>query len=322
MASFILPAIALFAYMTLVRQTGTPAAYAQRETQFLQSVTHPRVLVSLFMHSAASAYLYVGLFLAPMLPLLARGVQRRRAAISAAVGLIASWLYVVRYHVRMPLLGNVFHDLGLSPVLVARADLWPRAPVAAWIALTAAAAIAAAVVLYHVASRIAFKQTGPHNAACILCGSAFVAYVVPLFVAGFMFDRYLGTALLLALGFLASIGAFPAPSRVAAATSLALLVALAAFDLAATRDCFSYNRARWTAVQDALRAGVAAENLDGGFEVTGRLLNRIEGVRDAQLMISLGGVQGYTRLASYEFPRVIGAQPGVLYLLQRDGVLR
>jgi len=322
LSCLLMPSLALFAYTAFVHRTGTPAAYAQREGQLLQSVAHPRVLASMFMHSAASAYLYLGLFLVPVIPLLARGFEKRRAAIAALVGLAASCIYVVKYHVRMPLLPNVFHDLGLSPVLVARADLWPRAPVSAWRALTAAAALAAAVVLYHVVSRITIRLAPPRRSACILCGIACVAYVIPLFVTGFMFDRYLGPTLLLALGFLASIDALDVQNRASVITTFGLLLAFAAFDLAATSDLFSYNRARWEAVQAALKSGVGAENLDGGFEVTGRLLNRIEGVPDARLMISLGDVEGYTRVVSYEFPRVIGARPGSLYLLQRDGGLR
>jgi hypothetical protein len=51
--------------------------------------------------------------------------------------------------------------------------------------------------------------------------------------------------------------------------------------------------------------------------VTGGLLNRITGVSNARLMISLGDMPGYTRVSSRDFPRVIGTGAGTVYLLQR-----
>jgi hypothetical protein len=92
---------------------------------------------------------------------------------------------------------------------------------------------------------------------------------------------------------------------------------LAAFDIAATRDLFSFNRARWQATDAVLRTGVPLENFQGGFEVTGALLNRVTGAEKPPLLISLGDEPGYARVSSHEFPRVIGSNPGVLYVLQR-----
>ncbi len=153
LACVALPSCALLAYTTLVRIGGAPAAYHMREAQLLQAVANPRVLISLVMHSAASTCLYVGLFMMPMVPLLARA-RNTPATIAAVAGLAASAVYVVKYAVRMPLLGNVLHDVGLGPVLVARADLWPHASASAWIVVTIAAAVGAALVLYAFTSHV------------------------------------------------------------------------------------------------------------------------------------------------------------------------
>ncbi len=63
----------------------------------------------------------------------------RLAAVAAFAAPCGSAAYVVKYGVRMPLFGNVLHDIGLSPILVARADLWPHAPARVWMAVTIAA---------------------------------------------------------------------------------------------------------------------------------------------------------------------------------------
>jgi hypothetical protein len=316
LACVVLPAGALLAYTAWVRRSGAPDVYNMRETQLLQVAAHPRLLFSLVMHSAAASYLYVGLFLFPMIPMLARA----RSAWALAAGLAggaASGVYMVKYAARMPLLGNVLHDVGLGPVLVARAELWPQAPGPLWTALTVAAAAAAAITLYAVVARVEHALGGPRRAAVVLFGVACAAYLAPLFAAGFLFDRYLGTPILLVLAFLTAIGAFASPSRTAVAATACLVAGVAAFDVAATRDLFAFNRTRWHIVHDVMQAGTPAEDLNGGFEVTGGLLNRITGVPNARLMISLGDVPGYTRVSSREFPRVIGTGPGMLYLLER-----
>jgi hypothetical protein len=317
LACVVMPACALLTYTAFVRRSGAPDVYNMRETQLLQAAASPRLLAALVMHSAASSYLYLGLFLIPMAPMVAR-VRSAPAFAGALAALGASAGYVVKYRARMPLLGNVLHDLGLGPVLVARADLWPRAPAGFWTALTIAAAAGGAVAVYAGVSRAARAWNGPRRSAVILFGVACAAYLAPLFAAGFLFDRYLGTPLVLVLAFLAAVDAFPAPPRFGLGATLAVLAALAAFDAAATRDLFAFNRARWEIVHEVLRNGAEAEDLNGGFEVTGGLLNRITGVSNARLVISLGDMPGYTRVSSRDFPRVIGAGSGTLYLLARQ----
>jgi hypothetical protein len=137
-----------------------------------------------------------------------------------------------------------------------------------------------------------------------------------------MFDRYLAPALLLVLALLTSLGSFRPGSRTASGISCALVGALAVFDVAATRDLFSFNRARWQATNAVLQAGVPAEDFQGGFEVTGALRNTIVGAEHPRLLISLGDEPGYVKVSSYEFPRVIGTNPGRLYVLQRKAEAR
>ena len=223
----------------------------------------------------------------------------------------------MKYGLWMPLFGNVLHDIGLSPILVARADLWPHAPAGMWMAVTMAAALAAAAIVYQIVSRGASVWDGPQRAPAVLAGVSCVAYLAPLCVAGFIFDRYLGPAPVLVLALLTSLGSFRPVSRTAAGISFALVGVLAVFDVAATRDLFSFNRARWQATNAVLRAGVPAEDFQGGFEVTGALRNTIIGAEHPRLLISLGDEPGYARVSSHEFPRVIGSNPGVLYVLQR-----
>jgi len=317
LACLIVPAAVLFAYGQFLRTTGTPSEFGSREAQVLLMASDAHRLAGTILHSAAGTYFYLGLFVLPAVPLLARTGRDRLAAAAAFAGLAGSTAYVMKYGLLMPLFGNVLHDIGLSPILVARADLWPHAPAGIWMAVTIAAALAAAAIVHQVVARGASVWDGPQRTPAILAGVSCVAYMAPLCVAGFIFDRYVGPALVLVLAFLTSLGSFRAVSRTAAGISFALIGALAAFDLAATRDLFSFNRARWQATNAVLQAGVPAEDFQGGFEVTGALRNTIIGAEYPRLLISLGDEPGYLRVSSYEFPRVIGSNPGVVYVLQR-----
>jgi hypothetical protein len=318
------PALALFLYNRLVGGGGASDVYHTRETQLLQVAANPRLWPSLAGHSAAATCLYLGLFLLPAVPLLAgaRTPVATRPLMAAVACLVVSAGYVAAYGIRMPALGNILHDLGLNPVLVAGADAWPHASPVVWMLVTIAAAGGFAVVLYHAGAALERGVGAARKPAAMLFAIAGAAYLAPLVAVGHLFDRYLGLPLLLVLAFLSSVGAFRAPSRAAVRASLVLVAVFAAFDAAATRDFFAFSRARWDAVSAALRTGVEPRDLDGGFEVTGWLANRVDSRPGAPLVISLAARPGYHPVSVYPFDRWIGKTPGVLYLLQRDAESR
>jgi hypothetical protein len=317
LALLVTPVAALLVYTILV-PTGTDSAVANvREAQLLYVTSHPRLLITLVGHSAMRTYLYLGLFLLPLCPLLLRCLRDKGPAIGATAALGVSALYLAMYHVRMPAMGNVLHDAGLNPVLVARADAWPRAPASVWVVVTIAAAAAAAVATGRAVSGIRAALIGPQRAAAVLFGVACGVYLAPLFAVGGLFDRYLILPFLLVLGLLISLGTIQPPSRAAGAAALVLLGTFAIFDTAATGDFFSFSRARWMAVHNARRGGAGPDDLDGGFEVTGWLANRTVSTPHARFMVTLGELPGYRSVATYRFHRWIGESPGIVYLLER-----
>jgi hypothetical protein len=85
-----------------------------------------------------------------------------------------------------------------------------------------------------------------------------------------MFDRYLVPLLPLTLFFLTNVSAPASFERHRVLAAATLCLASAVFTVLAMHDYMGWNRARWAAIADLEKAGVAGPaNLDGGFEYNG-----------------------------------------------------
>ena len=109
----------------------------------------------------------------------------------------------------------------------------------------------------------------PGELGAPFAGIAVLTYFAPPTLL-FIYDRYLIPALPLTLFFLASISAGRPVRRHRAATAGVLCVLTAIFAVLGTHDYMAWNRARWTAITDLQKAGIAGPaDLDGGFEYNG-----------------------------------------------------
>jgi hypothetical protein len=142
-----------------------------------------------------------------------------------------------------------------------------------------------------------------------------------------MFDRYLlplGVVTPLLLASSAGRGA-RRPALLAAAG--ALLLALAAFSVAATHDYFAWNRARWDALRELKSQGIAPASIDGGFEFNGPHLysedfQKVPGkswwwVRDDEYIVAFSRIPGYRVVNSHRWDRWLFRRPGLIYTLRR-----
>jgi hypothetical protein len=112
--------------------------------------------------------------------------------------------------------------------------------------------------------------------------------------------------------------------------ALVILLFFAFFSVATTRDYFSWNRARWTALHDLMaEENVSATRIDGGFEFNGLYLYRPEShredpskswwwVTDDEYLVALGEVPGYTVVRKYPFTRLLPPEENNIFVLHRE----
>jgi hypothetical protein len=336
------PVTALLAYNAFLSRTALPLLYDVHDRDVAALLAAgPVGLITTVLSRSLHSYIYLGLFLLPIAALIrwppaARSRRPIGMAIVAGTGLLLpAGIMLLRHH-PLPFLPHILHNTGLNPIMIARDDLWPRTPAVLWTVLTVAAGISAGLVTWRLIEGLADSWTRQAQArpAIVLCVVALGAYLVPLFILSALLDRYLLVPLVLTVALLALGGEFhEAPRKTHVAAAIAVLSLTAAFDVAAAHDLLAFNRARWTAVDSLLGEGVAAEKIDGGYEVDRWLtyrppvtiaeINTWWNRRDApEAIVSLGPMKGFEAARRYTFTRWLGtrglgADDGVVYVLRK-----
>jgi Dolichyl-phosphate-mannose-protein mannosyltransferase len=207
-----------------------------------------------------------------------------------------------------------------------------RSPGVVWrVAGVAAAFGTAALLAMLFATGAHLVRSGRNGAERVFMVALLVAYLGPFAVTDYG-DRYL----VFALPFLMALwaGTWPAasgdlpPPRLQRAIALAWIVALLGFSAAATRDYFSWNRARWNAIRTAERLGASADSLDGGFEYNG--LRRYEvkprtpvpgkswwWVKDDRYVVAFSPLPGYEEIETWRVEHWLSRSPSEVKLLRR-----
>lgn len=308
---------------------GVPELYWQKSSELARILTQEPVrFLARWPARLLAVFVYLGVFLFPVLVLVGRGGLRRRWPWVTVVtaGLLAG---LAAGGKRMPLFGNVLFDLGVGPVtlrdpFIVSSGAWPQAPELLWWAVTAAGAFGAAMIL--VGSWRIARRNGRLSPRFWLVVGFSVVYMLP-FSASNAFDRYLLPMLppVLAAVFLGG-HRWPA-GRGARAWMVAWLLASAAIAVAGTRDYFAWNRARWAALDEAALAGVSPARIDGGFEFNGLHLYRESftppeerswwWVEDDEYVVSLAPQAGYTEVGRHPFRRWLPPGRGHVLLLRR-----
>jgi 4-amino-4-deoxy-L-arabinose transferase-like glycosyltransferase len=297
---------------------------------------------------AAMALPYFGLFMTPFVACwaLARRPPRRWAAAFLAAALVAA---LATWHDPLPALGNVLIPSGLGPltlsdtlVLHSNAPVLPDSVRDLWIAATVLGDLVAVLVLAIFADRlVTFARTArsaePRRAAWpqMLMLTMIAAYAAGMVLVSYqddMFDRYL-LPLIPAVAAVLAIEpghSWPVRHRVLRAIPCGLLLAASAlFAVPATHDYLAWNRARWAATDSLVRAGVAVDDIDGGYEFnfwhayvptdrvkTGRSEFRFY---DTEYVIASGPISGYDEVGRFGFDRWLGPSNGNVLVLHRLG---
>jgi len=199
--------------------------------------------------------------------------------------------------------------------------IWPIAAIAASFGLSGVTvAIAACAKRAIHAGRDADPLT-------VFLVALLAAYLGPFIVTDY-FDRYL--LFILPFVIVLVTRAWPIQPEGTALRKLgaAWIVAALFLGAAATRDYFSWNRARWGAIHLAEKLGGDASTIDGGFEHGGlerypkRAGHGIEGkswywVQDDAFVVAFSKVDGYDEVETWKVPHWLSRSPAEVKLLRR-----
>jgi hypothetical protein len=338
-------AVPLLIYNRLLDLTGsTPALYHAKTTELAARLHAPLSSACFWAGNVASSAVYLGLFLLPVLLAIPRPPtehQIRHHVTTILLALTATALLILTGH-PMPLFGNILYNLGLGPIRLHDVHTlglphWPTAPSWMPLLLTFVALLSALYALPRLVLQFR-KAPVEHRPALILAIVASVLYLAPLAMIG-MFDRYL-LLLIPLLGSVTCAGT-DIPDRHASPVfqSAAVLVLLSflTFSVCATRDCFAWNRARWTAARELMdKQHIPSTRIDGGFEFNGlygyhhaapdgssRPTGRKRSwwwVRDDEYILAMGPVPGYDVISRHGFVRIIPPGHGEILVLHRKSV--
>jgi hypothetical protein len=351
------------AYNHWLKVTGRmPAIYNQQTDVLLHTLGRPWTILENLAHHGWNALMYLGCFLLPLLLLLLPSGKQILARwwVKAALVLFITWsaLRFVTHPHLMPIQGNVLDPRGIGPMLLQDwfnlQHVLPLPP-AFWFAVTLLTFAGAAILICYcfvlipdlffaaplqtVDNQRSWRQvfsgwrikdrleSTDRTIAAFLLFCALI-YLAPLVITGF-YDRYLITAIVFLIGFLAT--AMPAAEKAASRWQwvgvIFLLACSAAYAVAGTRDCLTWNRARWVALGDLQRNKIPPQSIDGGFEFNAWYFYDPNykpssdksdwWVIDNEYMLSFGDAPGFAEFKEYDYTRWLPPSRGKILVLKK-----
>jgi len=268
--------IALFILIFLLKQewlAGSPVEFANHFRMWTESTFRLPEQIAVFDHYATFNAQNCALFFLPLVAPLAIVFSRNGRRLDFAIAGVLTGILLARVQslialgLPMPYFtasyccdvfaGNIFADFGLGPLALAGAYPF-RLPHAARIGLTYASVFLAMYLIWAV-----LRRASRTNASLLALGSALFGSLA-LFGSGLYVDRYsLDSAwpLVIALPLM-----LPWQSRAIRVVSTAALILVAAFSIFSVQEYFSWNRARWTAINDLRAHGVPITSINAGAE--------------------------------------------------------
>ncbi len=319
--------------------TGLPGAFGQ-PGELLRLLT-PDYLAGQVYRFAGLYLMYIGGLLLPLLLLSRWPTAKRSGKVLAALGAGLA-LLLIHSGWGQGLMGNTLHCGGLGTIALPgnRAAGWPAWPEWWGIPLSGYGIAAALLLSVYVVLRLArlpayWPGRWRNRARHPLLQRGFqlglllflVAYCSFLLINVFHFDRYLLPVLLCGL-----LLVVPVPqgriARWRIGTAAGTVLLLAAFSIGGTHDYFAWNRARWSALNAALEAGVAPASIDGGFEFNGWYRTGPKGPRypyreswwfvaEDDHAVSFAPYANYKVEAAFPFQRWLPPGGDTLYWLKR-----
>jgi hypothetical protein len=327
--------IALFGIIFLLKPgwlTGSMAEFAVHFRMWTESTFRLPEQIAVFDHYATFNAQNCALFFlplaAPLAIVFARTWRRSDLAIAGVLTVIlfARVQSLLSDGIAMPYFvspyccdifaGNIFADFGLGPL--ALAGSYPfRLAYAARLVITYASVLLAASLIWAVLRRAPRTNTSLLTLGAALFGS------LALFGSGLYVDRYSFDSawpLVIALPLM-----LPWQSRAVRCMSVVALAIIAIFSTLAVQEYFSWNRARWTAINDLRARGVAITSINAGaepfylYELSkgDQRMRRIHqfGVGDRPYTVAFEPLAGKRVIARYPYQGWFGLHKGEVFVL-------
>jgi len=326
--------IALFiAILFLKREwlAGSPAEFAVHFRMWTESTFRLPEQIAVIDHYAIFNAQNCALFFLPLvapLVLLFKNVRRLDflimgvltgllfARVTSLIALGLPMPYFVSPYCCDIFAGNIFADFGLGPLALAGAYPF-RLPYAMRITITYASVILAMYLIWAVLRRASRSNTSLLALGTALFGS------LALLGSGLYVDRYSLDAawpLVIALPLM-----IPWQSRAVRTISIAGLIVVATFSTLATQEYFSWNRARWKAIDDLRARGIAITSINAGaepfylFELShgDQRMRRIHqfGVGERPYTVAFEPLAGKRVIARYPYSGWFGLHRGEVFVL-------
>lgn len=279
--------------------------------------------------------IFLGLFLSPItVPLLRQQIKStNKKLLGWTIGITA--MLALSYFLgwkKYPL-GNVIYNLGIGPKVLKDGtffiNVFPMLP-DFWLNLVRGigATLGVVFLLIFIPSTVrGFKNAGSQRVQSIFIWAFLLAYLGFLFTELYFIDRYHMVLVPFVLVVLVQSSGVVFTKKHWLLAS-AIFVFTAGFTLTGTHDYFSWNRARWQAIDYLTKEkGLKSNQIDGGFEYNGwdkpgpfgsRMGISWWWVEREDYIVTFGPMDGFTKEKGYPYQRWL--PPGVdsVYVLKHN----
>lgn len=340
--------VVLIVFQHWLAVTGRlPALFNLKNQELFDAIHKPVKTIGIFTHGIYLCLMYLGLLLSPFLIFnFSRfGLSQKKTFVRAGWFLAAlTGLTVINGFCSkgfvMPLSTNIIDKSGIGPLTLRDTFMLhssvPVLPGYFWVVITIISLTGAAILINQVIATIiglspqlfSFKLQPEESSVFFLLLIPLI--YLPLFFVNGFFDRYLIPVipfLIAALVIRQSQIALKQPMSAGWATAL-LLAGFFIFSVAGTKDYLTWNRTRWTALNNLMKDdAIKPSAIDGGFEFNGYYLYDPEykvdpkksdwWVNDDLYLIAFNPVPGYAVQRAYPYTHWLPPYHGNIYVLKR-----
>lgn len=327
--------IFLFIHYYLFIDAAIDSEYFIRYDKLITST--PSIHLYQIIERISLSILYIGLFLSPILLLFLNIRFTNRRSYLKLIIILPIILLLLKGGANFPV-GNILYNLGLGPKVLIDSYLGdnvnPQINNNLWVIFLKTIAILSSVILFLIILQKDFIKKKDDNdsdqtykSIKIFALISITGYILVLIIGKYYFDRYVIPLLVFFLILL-----IPQNIKLTRPKILFGVIGIsifAIFNLCATKDYLSWNRARWEAVDFLVEHNkIPVNEIDGGFEFngwydTGEINKIIKGdkswwfVYDDKYAISFGEIKDYKKIKAFKFNQMLSSKNDSIYILKR-----
>ena len=282
----------------------------------------------------------IGLFSIPVSLLIFPYVWKQLSSYQRFYGGILSFLFIIPVVINLKHVpaGNVFYNLGLGPKVLKdtywninnRPVLTDETQILFDVMGTAGTLLLVFVCFFGLVELFSKKRSAVIRSTKMLSLVILTGYLGFIMTGSYFFDRYFLT--LFPFFILFVIPSQWLERRKMKVVGLITLLPYLLFSTAATRDYFSWNKARWAGLNELIESGIPPSAIDGGFEFntwyeTGQSIPAIPGFKSWWFVdkddyaVGFGNICGYELHQTYKYFSFLTFRNDSIVILKKSEVL-